>query len=160
MLENLNNNHYDASEKVSIDANLKLLEAAIDTKLVALSKQERQKYGSVNEQNKLIVNKVRDLRTSNPELSDPSVDWVEFMNDFESRAFSEAILFRIKKLVEGIENKKILHDFDNYSASLKDYGYSQYKAGSGKAGYQSKVDELSQFFNRTGVSKNAGSNPQ
>ena len=146
MLDNLNNDHFTAAEKTAILASLTSIETILLPKIVALSKEERKKYGSINEQNKLIVNKTRDYRANEPGLSNPDENWAEFENDFNSRDLADAIVNRLKKLLIGIENKKILHDFDNYKAALKDYGYSQYKAGSGAPGFQVKVDEMGQFF--------------
>jgi uncharacterized FlgJ-related protein len=153
-LNNLNSDHLTAAEKADALAKLSSLESVFATHLVSLSKEDRQKYGSVNEQNKLVVNKIRDYKTNQPDLSTPDVDWAEFENDYQSREFSEAIINRLKSIVEGLENKKILHDFDNYTDALKDYGYSQYQAGGNKPGYQVKIDEVAQFFNRTGARRN------
>ena len=44
-----------------------------------------------------------------------------------------------------------MHDYDCYQASLTDYDYSKYKTGTKIAGFENKVNELSQFFNRTGA---------
>ena len=152
-LNNLNSDHFTAAEKTSALTGLSALEAILAPKLISLSKDDRQKYGSINEQNKLVVNKTRDYHSSQPALSNPDLDWTEFEDDFQSREFTEAVIYRLKSIVEGLENKKILHDFDNYTAALKDYGYSQYQAGSNKPGYQVKIDEVAQFFNRTGTQK-------
>ena len=149
VLDNLNNDHFTAAEKTAIMGSLTAIETILLPKIIALSKEERKKYGSINEQNKLIVNKTRDYRNNDPGLSNPDVNWVEFENDFNSRDLADAVVNRLKKLVTGIENKKILHDFDNYKVALKDYGYSQYKAGSGTPGFQEKVDDMAQFFNKS-----------
>ena len=45
-----------------------------------------------------------------------------------------------------VNNAKILHDWDNYQASLTDYDYAKYKASTQAVGYQTKVNELAQFF--------------
>lgn len=152
-LNNLNNDHLTAAEKTDALAKLTAFEALMASHLVSLSKEDRQKYGSVNEQNKLVVNKIRDYKTNQPDLSTPDVDWDEFENDYQSREFTEAVINRLKSIVEGLENKKILHDFDNYTAALSDYGYSQYQSGANKPGYQVKVDEVKQFFARSGTDK-------
>lgn len=153
--ENLSNIHYTADEKAAVTADLTSLETALTAKLRNLSPEERKKYGSINEQNKLIVNKTRDYRNSQPNLSSPDVDWVEFQNDFDSRDFIQGVMSRLQAILEGLDNNKILHDYDNYQASLTDYGYSQYKAGTKSAGFENKVNELSQFFNRTGTTNTA-----
>ena len=147
--ENLNGVHYTAAEKTAVEGGLTALEAVLIAKFRNLSADERRKYGSINEQNKLIVNKALDYRTNQPALSSPDVDWVEFQNDYNSRAFIQATIARLQNMIDGLGNNKILHDFDNYQAALTDYGFSQYKAGTKTAGFENKVNEMAQFFNRT-----------
>ena len=149
--ENLNNVHYSAAEKTAVGTALTALETALTAKLRNLSPEERKRYGSINEQNKLIVNKALEFRNNQPALSSPDVDWVEFQSDFDSRAFIQDSIARLQNLLNGLGNNKILHDFDNYQAALTDYGFSQYKAGTKAAGFENKVAEMSQFFNRAGA---------
>ncbi len=159
-LDNLNSNHFTPDEKNDANNAVKALELILVPKLRNLSPDERVKYGSINEQNKLIVNKVYDYNKNQPNLSSADVDWEEFRNDYESRAFIQAIMVRLQSLLTGLDNTKVLHDFDNYQASLTDYGFSQYKAGTKTPGFETKVNELSQFFNRTGtVNKPAADTP-
>lgn len=153
--ENLNNNHYLPAEKTSVNSSLTALEASLIPRIKNLNAEERQKYGSINEQNKLIVNKVKDYRTSQPNLSSPDVDWTEFQNDFDSRDFLQATIMRLQNLIDGLSNNKILHDFDNYQAALTDYDYSKYKASTKAPGFENKINEIAQFFNRTGTTASA-----
>jgi activator of HSP90 ATPase len=148
---NLISDHYTTEEKASVSKSLASIEETLSSKLVNLSPDDRQKYGSVGEQNKLIVNKVRDYRINQPELSSDDVDWEEFLKDFESREFLQATIAKLENFVTKLSNNKILHDFDNYQASLTDYGFSQYKRGTNKSGFETKVNELAQFFSRTGT---------
>jgi len=147
--ENLNNNHFLPVEKKAVTTNLDALEATLMPKIKNLSPEERQKYGSINETNKLIVNKAKDYKTSQPTLSSPDVDWAEFQSDFDSREFLQSTILRLQNIIDGLSNNKILHDFDNYQAALTDYDYSKYKASTKVAGYEHKVTEMGQFFSRT-----------
>lgn len=149
--DNLINNHYTSSEKTTVLDGLTSMQTILNAKLRNLSTEERRKYGSINEQNKLIVNKVKDFRNSQPNLSSPDVDWAEFQNDFDSRDFIHAALAQLKAMIDGLENNKILHDYDNYQAALTDYSYSQYKAGTNSVGFETKLNEIGQFFNRKGT---------
>lgn len=153
--ENLNNVHYTAAQKTATTTALTALETALAANFRNLSAEERRKYGSINEQNKLIVNKALSYRTNQPALSSADVDWIEFQNDFDSRTFIEATITRLQAVIDGLNNNKILHDYDNYQAALTDYGYSQYKAGTKAAGFETKVAEMAQFFNRTGTTNAA-----
>ena len=150
---NFDSRHFSAAEKTAIQEALAVVETALAPKLANLNPQERQQYGSVNEQNKGIINKVKDYRETQPNLSSPDVDWNEYLQDHDSRAFLQNQAERLTELVRGMENAKILHDWDNYQAALVDYNYTQYKNNSGATGYATKETELKQFFNRTGTTK-------
>ena len=65
----------------------------------------------------------------------------------------ESLQNRIDALLERIKNSKILYDYDNYQSALDDYSYTSYKAGSQAPGYETKMNELKQFFNRAGKGK-------
>lgn len=149
--ENLNSNHFTAAEKTATLAAIETIESTLSPKYKNLSPEERKKYGSINEQNKLIVNKVLDYYNNAPALSSPDVDWVEFQADYDSRDFIQKSILRLQNILDSLDNNKILHDFDNYQASLTDYGYSQYKAGTKVAGFENKVSQIGQFFSRTGT---------
>ena len=150
--DNLSNKHFSAAEKTTITNALAALDAAFTSKLATLTPEERNQFGSVNETNKLITNKVKDYRVNEPNLSSPDVDWTEFMADFESRAVLQATILRLEGLIVNLNSAKIAHDFDNYQASLRDYNFSKYKNDSGVQGFEIKVKELAQFFTGGGSS--------
>lgn len=143
---NFDSRHFSAAEKTAVNTAVTSLETALLPKLANLTPEERQQHGSVNEQNKLIINKVKDFRDSQPGLSSPDVDWVEFMNDHDTRSFLQTTVQRLQSMIDGLANAKILHDWDNYQASLTDYDFAKYKASTNATGYQTKVVELGQFF--------------
>lgn len=143
---NLNAKHYTPEEKAAVLDALTALEAALKPKLSVLTPEERTTYGSVNEQNKLVINKVHDYYVSQQNLSSPDVDWVEFQKDYDSRSFLQTLLMRLDNLQLGLGSSKILHDWDNYQAALTDYDYTKYKLTTGSAGFEVKASELRQFF--------------
>ncbi|MBK8443206.1 MAG: hypothetical protein IPL35_07225 [Sphingobacteriales bacterium] len=114
--------------------------------------RERGRLGSINNQNKLIVNKVRDYRLSQPTLSSPDIDWTEFLNDFDSRTFIQNLMMRLDGLLQSLENAKILYDWDNYQAALIDYDHAKYKAGTQALGYETNLEKNKQSFSRTDIS--------
>ncbi|MDP9956557.1 hypothetical protein J2X97_002216 [Epilithonimonas hungarica] len=118
------------------------MQTALSGKLATLTPEERQQYGSVNEQNKLLVNKVNDYRTTSPQLSSPGVDWEEFGKDYDSHSFLQSVTKSLSELGKGLENAKILHDWDSYQASLIDYQYTLYSNDSD----HTKVEEIKQFL--------------
>lgn len=143
---NFDSRHFSAAEKTTINTAVTALETALTPKMANLSPEERQQYGSVNEHNKLIINKVKDFRDSQPALSSPDVDWTEFVNDFDTRSFLQTNMQRLQSLIDGLNNAKILHDWDNYQAALTDYDFAKYKSATQAVGYETKVTEIAQFF--------------
>ena len=147
---NFENRHFSTEEKAQVLNALATLQQVLSGKLAALTPEERQQYGSVNEQNKLIINKVKDFRDSNPTLSSPEIDWAEFDKDFESRNLLQSLIASLNEISRGLDNAKLMHDWDNYQASLIDYQYTKYRNDSGSPGFHTKFEEVRQFFNRTG----------
>ncbi|WP_300568830.1 hypothetical protein [Flavobacterium sp.] len=143
---NFDDRHFTDSEKRTINNAVDALEAALSPKMANLSPDERQQYGSVNEQNKLIINKVKDFRDLQPNLSSTDVDWTEFANDYDTRAYIQGNIQRLQSLIDGLNNAKVLHDWDNYQAALTDYDFAKYKSTTQAVGFQTKVNELKQFF--------------
>ncbi|NCT09757.1 MAG: hypothetical protein GW772_06730 [Flavobacteriia bacterium] len=148
-ISNLNNNHLTAPQITASREALTNLETSLSILDVNLTSEDRRKYGSINEQNKLFVNKVLDYHSNQPELQTPHVDWSEFANDYSSRGNLESMIARLESLTTRLKNAKILHDFDNYQAALADYAYTNFMAGTGTVGYENKMNELKQFFSRT-----------
>jgi hypothetical protein len=151
-MKNIIQSAFNESARASIIAAVSTAEQLVATaNLRPLSPEERRRYGSVNEQNKLLVNKVLDYRTSAPQLSSPDVDWTEFASDYEMRAFFESMAARLHSLASQLESGKIQHDHDNYQDALDDYTYTQYKAGVSAPGAAEKVATLKVFFSRGGA---------
>ena len=148
-LKHLNNVHLDGQQKNALEQALTQLEQALQPLNVTHSPEERHRYGSVNEQNKLFINKVYDFMKSQRDLASQDVDWMEFEKDFESRKLYENCLNRLDAIILKLKNAKTLHDHDNYHDALNDHAYTSYKAGANIAGYEDKHRELKQFFTRT-----------
>ncbi len=148
-ITNLNNTHLSATEANAAKDAVTQLETALAVIMVNLLAADRQKYGSINEQNKLLVNKIQDYHKSQPQLQTSQIDWDEFDKDHSSRILIEGLIARLESLLVKLNNAKILHDYDNYQAALVDYAYTNFMAGTGAAGYEIKLNDLKQFFNKT-----------
>lgn len=154
-LTNLNNKYLPAEERTPITESVNNLRGLTRPIAVNLTADERRRYGSINELNKGIVNKAKDFNDRLPELSSPDVDWREFDRDYEMRNFFETTLQAIYAITRDLENAKILYDYDNYTAANADYAYTTYKVKSGDTGYQNKLDEMKQFYERSSAPKDA-----
>lgn len=149
-ITNLNNTHLTAAQVTAINNALTNLETALASINTQLTPEERKQYGSINEQNKLLVNKVKDYNDNQPALSDASIAWPEFNADHTSRLQKETIINRLDSLVNRLKNSKTLHDYDNFQTALAEYAYTSFMAGRGNPAFETKYNELRQFFNRTG----------
>lgn len=145
-VNNLNNHHLTEPEINAILNALNDLERAMEPLNINLTPEDRNKYGRVDEQNKLFINKVYDFATQQTNLRTMDVDWDEFEKDFKSRAVLENIISRLNNLSIRANNSKIFHDFDNYQDALADYAYTQFRTNSKMVGFEDKYNELRQFF--------------
>lgn len=148
-LSNLNNEHLNDPQINAIRQAVTALEGAMQVFQVNLTPEERSRYGSVNEQNKLFINKILDYATNNPDICSREVDWEEFKRDHKSREFLEYLINTLDGLLLRAKNAKILHDYDNYQDALEDYAYTSFRARSKTVGYEDKHRELKQFFQKT-----------
>lgn len=146
------NLHFTPVEHAQSQTLIQQLEMLFQPKLRNLSEEENNTVGSINETNKLLVNKVKDYYVSQPALSSPDVDWLEYDADFNDRTFLELAALRLQALAKAMLETKRLHDYDNYQNALIDYGYTQYKNKTSPGlGYDTKEAELKQFFPATGT---------
>lgn len=152
-ITNLNNTHLTAAQVTAATTAIMALETELAVVNVYLSAEDRQRYGSINEQNKLLVNKTMDYHNTQPALQTPHVDWAEYTKDFGSRNNLEGMIARLESLITRLNNAKILHDYDNYQAALADYAYANFMLGTETPGYEIKVNEMKQFFSRTAAPK-------
>ncbi|MFN7117820.1 MAG: hypothetical protein ACK4TA_13550 [Saprospiraceae bacterium] len=139
--------HFTPAEIAAVDAALTQIENILAPKCRNLTPEERVQYGSINEQHKLLVNKVRDYRLTQPNMSAPDVNWTEYEADYQDRFFLDTRSMRIRTVLEMMEDTKILHDYDNYQNALLDHRYTRYKAETeAGGGYSTKYQEMKQFF--------------
>lgn len=151
-LTNLNSTHLSSAKITAAQDAIAALDTALDELTHNLSADDRKKYGSINEQNKLFVNKVDDYNHNQPELRSPEVEWDEFNRDYSSRKTMDAMISKLESLTTRMINAKILHDYDNYQAALIDYSFTTYKAGSSAPGFEDKYRDLKQFFMKNSTS--------
>jgi hypothetical protein len=150
-LKDLIQNQLTVADIDNIKRALDSIQATIAGKMINLTPDERKKYGSINEQHKLMVNKVNDVHISHPQFDSAKVDWAEFDNDFAIRSNLEKIISRLHSLAEQFDDTKILHDNDNYQQALDQYSYISYLSDQSEPGITTVKEDIAQFFNRTGA---------
>lgn len=159
-MKNIISTQISDASRTKISGFITDIETELAGKTGVLDTDERLRYGSVNEQNKLVVNKAWEYRQNQPGMSAPGVDWTEFESDYQARAFLENCINRLTAILHDLESTKIMHDYDNFQEALIDYGYSQFMDGAGEPGYAAKVAEFKQFFAKTkNTPPTGGNNP-
>jgi hypothetical protein len=153
-IENLGRKHITPAQIVAFDAALDSLYAIAVAITQNLSDEDRLRYGSIQEQNKLLANGVQDWSNVQPTLRSPDLDWVEFNADYGDRKFGDTRIDRMMNVVRMLTDYKIVHDYDNYQDALIDYRHAKYKAETNVPGYTEKVAYLKQFFQNSGNSNN------
>ena len=145
-ISNLNNVHLTEEQITAIAESLTALEKALEPFKINLTAEDRNRYGRVNEQNKLFINKVAEYASLQPQLRSIDVDWEEFFRDLKSRALCENTINRLEGFLNRLKNAKILHDYDNYQDALNDYQYTNFRAATNAVGFENKHKDLKQFF--------------
>lgn len=148
-LKNLANTFFTPEEQQELDSLANRMIEIIEPKIIQLSRKERQRYGSINEQNKLIVNKVLDFQQATPDLSSREVDWDNYRRHHEERSFLGKIISKIKSIFLDLSSTKMMHDYDNLQAARTDYSYTKYLAKQGVPGAIAKLEDLKQLFRRS-----------
>jgi len=129
-----NNSHLDA-----------LLTSA-NTNAPGLTPEQRSTFGSINETNKLLVNKSKLIVRENPKYIPNFVDIEEFDRDFIAREQIENMLRKLEQLRQKLNDTKILLDNDNYQDSMAFYRSVRYFANEHDQEAMPLYNELKQFF--------------
>jgi len=137
------------AELTTIRTSFNAIKAILTPKFINLEPEDRIKYGSINEKNKLIINKVQDFRNNMPALSNPDVNWVNFAKNSTTRKNYMLLIDMLNELNELSNDPRTLVDYTLYGDARKDYKYTKYKAeddGGGAAGFEDKYNALKDFF--------------
>jgi hypothetical protein len=144
---------FSSEEKEIANQALRNLLGVIKPKAPVLSNVDRQKYGSVAEQNKLIINKGRTYINQFPELLPSFIDREEFEHDFKARSDAEELIMLTEEVHRTLTDLKILLDYDNFQDTLAFYRSIRYKASEKITNAVTVYNDMKQFFPRTGSGK-------
>jgi hypothetical protein len=146
-ISNLNNDHFTPGEMDDVSNSWDKIIGVLTGKSRNLSPEERQKFGSIAEKNKLVVLKSMDYHTNQAHLDCPDVDYKELAADWADRTFLAGFISKMAEANNICNNIRITHDFDAYQAARKDYDYTKYKLSTDPgAGWESKYNDLLPFF--------------
>src|SRR5678810_303870 len=97
-IDNLAKVHFTEQQIQNVNQSLDRIIQTLSNIGVNLDAAERSKYGKVREQNKLLINKVKQFHESQPGLRSPEVDWEEFEKDYQDRVQAGYMLSKIKSV--------------------------------------------------------------
>lgn len=137
---------FTTEELQKLDDALQSIENVLKGKTYNLTPDERRQYGSIAEQNKLFVNKCKELMEQYPQFVPSFLDKDEFFRDYQSRQQIEARLIRLNTLTEQLSDTKVLLDNDNYYNSITFYRNLKFLSSQNIPGIKTLYDQLKQFF--------------
>ena len=122
----LNAGALTAQDLSDIKSHLDAIELIVKNKIIDLSVDDRRKYGSVNETNKLFINKIENVIENYPDMLPPRFDIRQFRADKEQRELLEQQIDAMNIVSYQLQSTKIANDFNNYKAALSVYAYLQF----------------------------------
>ncbi len=139
---------YTTEEQTALETNLSALESFAAKNAPNLNAEDRQQYGSIQETNKLLVNKCKTLMNQNERLIPAFVNKDEFQRDYDAREILEKTIMRLDSIKRKLEDTKILLDYDNYQDSMAFYRSVRYFANEQEEFAIPVYDELKKYFPR------------
>ncbi|MFA9370905.1 MAG: hypothetical protein ACERIH_04275 [Labilibaculum antarcticum] len=137
---------FSAEELTENNAHLDALLASANENAPGLTPEQRSTLGSINETNKLLVNKTRAIMTENPKYMPNFVNLDEFERDFRAREVIEEMLRKVDQIQQKLIDTKILLDNDNYQDVMAYYRAIRYYTNEHDQEAMPLYNELKQFF--------------
>lgn len=137
------------TEMTNIRTSLAAVKTILAPKFVNLEPEDRQKFGSIKEQNKLIINKVKDYRDNMPNLSHTEINWVNYAKNAKTRSNYMMVVNLVQEILELCDDPRTLVDYNLFGDAQRDYKFTKFKAeedGGAASGFEAKYEDLKQFF--------------
>lgn len=137
---------FTTEELQKLDTALQTIEGVLKGKTFNLTPDERKQYGSIAEQNKLFVNKCKELMEQYPQYVPSFLDKEEFDHDYQARQQIESRLIRLKAITEQLSDTKVLLDNDNYYNAITFYRNIKFLSLQNIPGIKTLYEQIKQFF--------------
>ncbi|GAA4106210.1 hypothetical protein GCM10022393_00540 [Aquimarina addita] len=148
-LENLISINFTDKELATLDGHLAGIKTVLTGKTVNLTPDQRQQYGRIANQNKLIVDKAKNYMEQNPSWVPKFLDKEEFDNDYTARKQVEDRVQLLGSLSQQLLDTKTLLDHDNYTNSLTFYRMVRFLAGENEPGAKTVYEDMKVLFKKT-----------
>lgn len=157
-LDNLFSVKFTETEIDEINNCIRQLNDILRGKVVNLTPEERQQYGSVADRNKILVDKCKDYMERAPETLPPVIDKSEFDLDYVARKQLEIPYRDLMRITEKLSDTKILLDHDNFHNAIAYYRYIKYLAGQNEPGTTSIYEDLRKHYQNSGTNNSSENN--
>ena len=137
---------FTEEELTETNTNLDALLTLANKNAPGLTPEQRSAYGSINETNKLLVNKAKIIMQENPKYIPTFVNTEEFEKDFVAREHIETMIRKLDQIRLKLNDTKILLDNDNYMDAMAYYRAVRYFANEHDQEAMPLYNELKQFF--------------
>jgi len=147
-LENLISVSFTEGELNTLDKHLEGIRTVLTGKTINLTPEQRQQYGRIANQNKLIVDKAKNHMEQNPGWIPKFLDKDEFDKDYTARKQVEERVQLLENLSQQLLDTKTLLDHDNYTNSLTFYRMVRFLAGENEPGAKSVYEDMKVLFKK------------
>ncbi|WP_452600805.1 hypothetical protein [Pontimicrobium sp. MEBiC06410] len=147
-LENLISVSFTEQELTDLDTHLTGIQTVLNGKTVNLTTDQRQQYGRIANQNKLIVDKAKNFMEQHPNWIPNFLDKAEFDNDYTARQQIESRVQLLENLAQQLIDTKTLLDHDNYTNALSFYRMVRFLAGENEPGAQAVYSDMKVLFSK------------
>lgn len=135
--------------KAEIEAAITALENLINPNTPVLTSEERSFYGKGGgDSNKLLVDDVKTLSQTQPQLNSPLIDWTEFNSDNAAVSTCKSWIGRMESIVYKLESARMMHDYDNYMDAIDQYSHLDYLSRNNVQGAAEAHKLLKEHFKR------------
>ncbi|WP_298547681.1 hypothetical protein [uncultured Aquimarina sp.] len=148
-LENLISISFTEEELATLDGHLAGIKTVLTGKTINLTPDQRQQYGRIANQNKLIVDKAKNYMEQNPAWIPNFLDKEEFDKDYSARKQVEDRVQLLGSLSQQLLDTKTLLDHDNYTNSLTFYRMVRFLAGENEPGAKTVYEDMKVLFKKS-----------
>ncbi len=145
-LENLISLTFTEEELNNLDTHLSGIRSILNGKTVNLTPEQRQQYGRIANQNKLIVDKAKNYMEQHPEWIPRFLDKEEFDRDYTTRMDIESRVQLLENVTQQLVDTKTLLDHDNYSNTLSFYRMLRFLSSENEPGANKVYEDMKVLF--------------
>lgn len=148
-LTNLISLSFTEEELTTLDAHLAGIKTILANKTINLTPEQRQQYGRIANQNKLIVDKAKSYMEQHPTWIPRFLDKAEFDRDYKARKQIEDRVQLFEGIAQQLIDTKTLLDHDNYTNALTFYRMVRFLSRENEPGAKTVYEDMRVLFEKS-----------